>query len=133
MANFDPALKREIWCFQRLGRQGGHAVYRRLGYNMVSYDDDPTFYIEPVNETNSVDLFGVNSTDNCKQIDAVTDFGRVMRFEYFDGRPFEGIAINADVNIDSMANSFGANPNDFDGPTRVGPPGGNNTLVLGVQ
>ena len=134
MANFDPALKREIWCFQRLGRQSGHAVYRRLGYNLVSYDDDPNFYVEPVNETVSCDLLAGESANNCKQIDVMADFGRVTRFEYFDGRPYEGIALNADVNVDAMLQSFGTNPNDFDNPrTIVGPPGGNTSVILGVQ
>jgi len=132
MANFDPALKREIWCFQRIGRQGGHSVYRRLGYNLVSWDDDPNYYIEPVNETNSVDLLAVSSTDNCKQIDPMSDFGRVVRFEYFDGRPYEGIAVNADVNVDALINSFGSSPNDFDRPSVSAPPGGGSTL-LGLQ
>ena len=99
MANFDPLLRRETWCFQRIGRQAGHSVYRRLGFNLVSYDDDPQQWIEPVNENNFIDTLGQTNV----QFDPQTDFGRVVRFEYFDGAmPFQGMAFGADVNIDAL-------------------------------
>ena len=112
MANYDPQLRRETWCFQILGTQRGRRVYQRLGYNLVSYDDDPVEWIEPVNEAFSTDLLSHGSGD-CTSIESRTHYGRVSRFEYFDGRPFEGITVNAELNVDSLGTDFGKSPNDF--------------------
>lgn len=99
MANFDPMLRKETWCFQRMGKQGGHSVYRRLAFNLVSYDDDPVQWIEPVNSDNFVDVLGGTG----QVFDPTTDFGRVVRFEYFDGSmPFQGVSFGADVNVDAL-------------------------------
>ena len=61
MAQFDPALRRETWCFQRLGTDpGGRPILRRMGFNLVSYDNSPDQVIEPVNACDSAGVDIIN-------------------------------------------------------------------------
>ena len=92
-------------------------IYKRLGYNLVSYDSDPLQWVEPVNESFSTDMLDTASQGTV--VDAMTHYGRVNRFEYYDGRPFEGITNGAEFNVDGMTTSFGLAPNDFDRPRSI--------------
>jgi hypothetical protein len=88
MAQFDPRLRRETWLFQRVGTDpGDKPIYRRLGFNMVSYDNSPDRFIEPV----SIGADGVNAiSPSVTTIDTIAqEAGAIAGIEYFDARPFE--------------------------------------------
>lgn len=82
MANFDPALRRETWVFQKLFDEKGRPVYRRMRFNFVEYDGSPDRYIEPVSMS---DFYDILSADVLQD----DDRGRVVGFEFYTGRPFE--------------------------------------------
>src|SRR4051794_25493154 len=95
----DPTLKVEIWLFQQVGVSppgpaggGGTPVYRRLPYNLVRFDGDPTEYIEPCypSDFNKVldgsgDPIGYSAGDGS---------GQVVEMRYFAARPFEVFSFN---------------------------------------
>lgn len=95
----DPTTKVEIWLFQKIGVVGGGRAggnnrtpqYRRLPYNLVSYDGDPTQYIEPAThgDFNKV-LDGSGDPIDPRTAGACV----VAGFQYYDGRPFEVFALN---------------------------------------
>lgn len=90
MANYDPAKRVETWLFQRLGVDDQKKpVYRRLKYNLVSYDGSPERVLEPLAPSSLADITG-----NGTVIDPMAHFGRVGGFEYFNGRPFEVFSID---------------------------------------
>jgi hypothetical protein len=90
---FDPSTRRETWLFQKMGidQVTGKPMYRRLGYNYVSYDGSPDKYLEPV----------VSELENYPGMNPNVsgEPGIVVGFEFFDSRPFEGIGLN-DVTIE---------------------------------
>lgn len=95
----DPTTKVEIWLFQKIGsfppgRAGANNVkplYRRLPYNLVSYDGDPTQYIEPAThgDFNKV-LDGSGDPLDPRTAGACLVGG----FQFYDARPFEVFALN---------------------------------------
>ena len=44
---FDPATRKEIWCFLRF-RRGKKVITQRLPFIYTMYDNDDTRYLEPV-------------------------------------------------------------------------------------
>jgi len=97
MANFDPAMRRETWLFQELGKDvGNKPIYRRMGFNLVSYDGSPDMVIEPVSAAYGVDL----TNPSVATIDNVTqDAGAVVGFQTFQARPYEVHAFGDPVAI----------------------------------
>jgi hypothetical protein len=95
----DPTTKLEYWLFQRIGTapagpggSSGQPTYRRLPYNLVSFDGDPTQYIEP--DAASGDFFRTLEGTG-QPIDPRTDgVGMVAGFLFFDKRPFEVFSYN---------------------------------------
>lgn len=88
MAQFDPYLRRETWVFQQIGTDPrGTPLYRRMGFNLVSYDGSPDKWIEPI----SIGADGVNTVSpNVTTIDiAGREAGVIAGFEYYGARPFE--------------------------------------------
>jgi len=97
----DPLTKREIWLFQKIGQafESGRPVYRRLQYNLVRYDGDPTEYVEP--DTASGDFYRVIDGTGSPIDPRVDGAGNVVEFRFFDARPFEMFAIN-DVDVSGI-------------------------------
>lgn len=98
----DPTTKIETWIFQRIGTaplgQGGSGqpVYRRLPYNLVSFDGDPTQYVEPDSASGD---FWRTIDGTCIPIDPRAEgCGMVASVLYVDARPFEMFAYN-DVDV----------------------------------
>lgn len=93
----DPTLKREIWLFQEIGLSGGRKgtpLYRRLPYNLVSWDGDPTQYIEPVNASGDF-VRGIGETNVGAPLDPRVDgAGLVAGFQFCKARPFEVFSLN---------------------------------------
>lgn len=117
VTQMDPTTKLEWWLFQKVGfgppTPGGRGskgtpIYKRLPYNLVSYDGDPTQYIEPANMSSFVKVFdGPNGTTFGDPINPLTDgSGRVVGCLFYDKRPFEVFSYN-DVDV---ANNLGQLP-----------------------
>lgn len=89
---FDPSTRRETWLFQLMFIDpGGKKVWRRLAYNLVSYDGNPERYIEPVSAAFDDQIeFDPNKAG---------DPGAVVGFEFFESRPFEFMSVNDNVDI----------------------------------
>ncbi len=109
----DPALRVETWLFVEIGQQPKHQpVYRCLPYVLVSYDGDPTQYVEcsPVDETMSVigpqDCTASGALGHKLVNPAVDGLGRVGFFRFVTKRPFETFAYN---DVDA-ANNLGQLP-----------------------
>lgn len=122
MAQYDPAMRREIWLFQEIARHNKRGrILKRLGYVLVSYDDDPQQFVEPVPADPFIALNapdGTNTGSGCRVIDPRVDgLGRIADFRFFNARPFEVVAFN-DVdaannigqlqNLDSMGRPISA-------------------------
>lgn len=98
ISQMDPTTKQEIWLFQEIGRSpagpanNGQKVYRRLQYNLVRYDGDPTEYIEPHNAGS--DFWNVLDGSGDPIDPRVKGVGAVVEMRYFGARPFEVFAYN---------------------------------------
>jgi len=101
----DPTTKLEVWLFQRIAStQHGRPIYRRLPYNLVSFDGDQAQYIEPIPAAGSHQRV-LDGT--CDPINPFTEgTGRVVGFQFFEARPFEMFSINE---VDA-ANNLGQLP-----------------------
>lgn len=95
MADYDPALRQEIWCFRRKPSPNRgfnrHKRMERLGFNLVYYDNSSDAVIEPV----SLDDKNPGVLDGNVDIlrpGADTGNGRLIGFEFFDEHqvPFDG-------------------------------------------
>jgi hypothetical protein len=117
VTQMDPTTKVEIWLFQKIGygpklpgTRGNHGVpiYKRLPYNLVSYDGDPAQYIEPVCVSEFVKVFdGPNGATAGDPIQPINDgYGRCGGVQFYDKRPFEVFSYN-DVDV---ANNLGQLP-----------------------
>jgi len=87
----DPAQKVEIWLFQEVGRTRGHRgkpTYRRLPYNLVRFEGNPTEYVEPACQSDFVKLID-GSGDPIGFATQGDGFGRVVEMRTFKARPFE--------------------------------------------
>ena len=106
----DPATKLETWLFQKIGTMpagpggSGQPIYRRLPYNLVSFDGDPTQYIEP--DSASGDFWRILDGTAVPIDPRAEGCGMVSGFRFFDARPFEVFAYN-DVDV---ANNLGQLP-----------------------
>lgn len=101
----DPTTKLETWLFQQVATtQHGKPIYRRLAYNLVSFDGDPTQYVEPAPSGGSF----VRSLDGTGDpiVPGTEGTGRVVGFQFCQARPFECFAIN---DVDA-ANNLGQLP-----------------------
>jgi hypothetical protein len=96
MADFDPLQRVETWLFQQTNGGKGKPVYRRLPYNLVSYDGLPARVLEPRNATEYADLVG-----NCTVFDNQTQV-RIGGIEYVTTRPYPMFAID-DLNAAAIA------------------------------
>jgi len=100
MAQYDPAMRRETWVFQEIGRDGRGPVWCLADYLFVSYDDDPKRWIEPwpngeIMVTDGPKAFALidpakRGTDANNQ----GGLGRVVGFEFVTSRPYEVHAFN---------------------------------------
>ena len=43
--------RRETWLFSQIDQKQGKPVYRRMGFNIVQYGDDPEEFLEPADLT----------------------------------------------------------------------------------
>lgn len=86
MANFDPAQRVETWLFQQIATDPltNKPIYRRMKYNLVSYDGSPERVLEPVNAEPMVDILTSGHV-----LAPQSHFGRVGGMEYFTARPNE--------------------------------------------
>lgn len=85
----DPALRRETWFMQEIGRDEtnrSNRLWRLLPYGLVSYDGDPVRYIEPWPPSQTCAVF--DGTHDPIQA-TVDGQGRLSRIEYCEARPFE--------------------------------------------
>jgi hypothetical protein len=96
----DPLTKRETWLFQEIGRanggpagSGGAPLYRRLQYNLVSFDGDPTQYLEPAASAGDFtrSLVDGSATPIDPRVDGC---GLIVGFQFCTARPFEVFALN---------------------------------------
>jgi len=99
----DPATKLETWIFQKIGNAGGgqagaggsRPVYRRLPYNLVSFDGDATQYIEPAALSDFARVLDGSGQPIDPRADGTTNIVGIL---YVEGRPFEVFAMN-DVDV----------------------------------
>lgn len=101
MAQFDPLMRRETWVFQEIGRDGRGPIWMLADYLYVSYDDNPTRFLEPWANGEMMVTDGPNafklidpanrSTDSAG---VLTGYGRVVGFEFVTSRPYEVHAFN---------------------------------------
>lgn len=89
MAQYDPALRVETWVFFEIGKIGRKPVYKRAGFNYVSYDGDPERMIEPVNKDGQVLSSAPSGTYSHQMLRPTQHFGQVGNFEILRGRPSE--------------------------------------------
>jgi hypothetical protein len=95
----DPTTKQEIWLFQQIGVMplgapgaSGKPLYRRLPYNLVRYDGDPTEFIEP--DSACGDFWNILDGSG-DPIDARSKgAGLVAEIRYYTARPFEVFSLN---------------------------------------
>jgi hypothetical protein len=89
----DPTTKLETWLFQQIATSPlGRPIYRRLPYNLVAFDGDPTQYIEPLPAGGSHQRV-LDGT--CDPISPFTEgTGRMVAIQYFSSRPFEMFSLN---------------------------------------
>jgi len=89
MAQFDPTQRRETWVFQKTGTDPvfGKTIYRRMGFNLVSYDGSPELSIEPINNEQVAPSF--NNGSGTVIVPNVDGPGQVVDFQFFEGRPYE--------------------------------------------
>lgn len=89
MANFDPAQRVETWLFQQIGVDlQGKPVFKRLPYNLVSYDGSPDRVLEPTNAEERVDVI-----TGCTVLVPRTHVGQVGGMEYLK-RHFDAFALD---------------------------------------
>lgn len=92
----DPLTKRETWLFQQVGMAGNVPLYRRLKYNLVSFDGDPTQYVEPDAATG--DFIRVLDGTGSPLDPRVDGIGLVAGFQFCSARPFEMFSLD-DVDV----------------------------------
>lgn len=99
----DPTTKQEIWLFQQIGNTpagtpggSGKPMYRRLPYNLVRYDGDPTEFIEP--DSACGDFWNILDGSGDPIDSRVKGAGLMVEVRYFTSRPFEVFAFN-DVDV----------------------------------
>ena len=89
MANYDPALRRETWVFQRLTirshKNHGPRCFRRAGYKWVHYDGSPDRLLEPVNAVPG--FYGLLNGWS-KPVNPEVDGTAIIGFEFTDTRYF---------------------------------------------
>jgi hypothetical protein len=85
---FDPNTRVVTVLLQQTNGSHGQPVYRRLPYDFVTYDGNPTQYLEPRNATDRVDLL-----KDCTVFDKPTQ-ERIGKFEYFGARPIDVFSID---------------------------------------
>lgn len=96
MANFDPALRHEIWNFVRRPSPNRgfnrHKRLERLKFNTVYYDDGPDGYVEPVSASTEYPGLGTDSNVNIARQGQEDGADRCIGFEYFDfaSQPCDG-------------------------------------------
>lgn len=80
--------------FKETGRNSFHErpVYRRAGYNLVSYDGSPDRFVEPVNACLSVDSIGMSFT----LMQTPEQAERIIGIEYIRGRMSDVVAFPPD-------------------------------------
>ena len=84
---FDPATREETWMFQEVNRGNGQKpTWRRLKFNLVSYDGIPEKYIEPVSE--GVHVAKTSGSSDVRLLKPLTDHGRVADFEFVEGTAY---------------------------------------------
>ena len=82
---FDPATRVETWMFETVNQDTfGRKTYRRLKFNLVSYDGIPERYIEPVSE--GFLYWKPGDANDVRLLAPLTDHGRVGKFEFVEGR-----------------------------------------------
>lgn len=95
----DPTTKLETWIFQKIGTAGGgqagaggsKPVYRRLPYNLVSFDGDPTQYLEPAALSDFARVLDGTGIPIDPRVDGATNIVGIL---YCDARPFEVFCMN---------------------------------------
>ena len=97
----DPTTKLELWLFQVIGSyqpgqahpfsNKGQPIYKRLPYNLVSYDGFQTQYIEPCTPCEFMNLVDMTGAP----INAITDgAGRCVGWRVVKGQLCETFALN---------------------------------------
>lgn len=87
MAQFENATREVTLVFQNIGKSliGENPIWRRAGFNLVSYDGNPDKWIEPVNVCLTVDALGTTQTI----LSTPATVERIAGIEYVQGRMFE--------------------------------------------
>jgi hypothetical protein len=88
MANFDPLMRRETWCFQRNSAKtyDGKECMQLLPFKFVEYDGSPDRYIEPVNLApyHKAALGSAAPANMFEPVNPMVDGTVVSGFEIFD-------------------------------------------------
>lgn len=87
MAQFDQALREEVWLFEVCCNRAGRDMYRRLKCNLVSFDGDPEMYLQPINSQQwDGDAGQFSHPDNTKgSQEVVRKFEFVSKGQFFNG------------------------------------------------
>ncbi len=96
----DPLLRVETWLFVEIGQQPKHQpVYKCLPYVLVSYDGDPTQYVEPTPADESYpglicpnDATASGTINHKRATPNLDGLGRVGFVRFVTKRPFETFA-----------------------------------------
>lgn len=82
MAQFDPLLRRETWCFQRTSQKNsaGKDCILGLPFKFVEYDGVPDRYLEPINMHPTLK----GPLSNMSPVDPVVDGTTIAGIEVFD-------------------------------------------------
>jgi hypothetical protein len=72
-------------------------IYRRAGYNLVTYDGDPQQVIEPRNVCSLAD-----ATTDGGNASSPTTSDRIVGIEYIKARRFEAQAYYDNIDVNSM-------------------------------
>lgn len=94
----NPLSRRETRLFSQIGQGAGRTkVYRPLKYALVSYDGDPTSYIEPLSVGGDAVLSVMNGQFR-PNVPSTSGYAQISGAQFLQGRPFPAFAYD-DVDL----------------------------------